>query len=153
MAKALKQIDLEELEKLAAMHATVEEIAAWFDMTPRNWLARYGNQERIKEIIERGRGKGRISLRRTQMQVALKGHPTMLIWLGKQLLGQKDIVIQEHIGETVQTADEAKERLYQRIASIASAQAALLHNRQHAEQTITDEYDSAAAQPAVRKPN
>lgn len=38
------------------------------------------------------RGTGKISLRRKQFQTALagKGNVSMLIWLGKQWLGQKD---------------------------------------------------------------
>ncbi|MEW5918527.1 MAG: hypothetical protein AB1762_19145 [Gemmatimonadota bacterium] len=34
--------------------------------------------------------KGRVSLRRKQMQLALQGDRTMLVWLGKNLLCQKD---------------------------------------------------------------
>ena len=30
------------------------------------------------------------SLRRAQFELAMKGNPTMLIWLGKQYLGQKE---------------------------------------------------------------
>ncbi len=40
--------------------------------------------------MERGQQKGLISLRRKQMQAVEAGIPTMLIWMGKQLLGQKD---------------------------------------------------------------
>jgi len=38
--------------------------------------------------IKRGRANGAVTLRRTQWQLAMKGDRTMLIWLGKQLLGQ-----------------------------------------------------------------
>ena len=37
-----------------------------------------------------GRLVGRTSIRRAQYKAALDGNPTMLIWLGKQLLGQKE---------------------------------------------------------------
>ena len=33
-----------------------------------------------------------MSLRRAQYQKALDGNPTMLIWLGKQILGQRERV-------------------------------------------------------------
>jgi hypothetical protein len=33
---------------------------------------------------------GKTSLRRSQFNVALQGNPTMLIWLGKQYLGQRE---------------------------------------------------------------
>jgi len=39
--------------------------------------------------IAKGRSEGNISLRRKQWQVAVEqGNPVMLIWLGKQMLGQ-----------------------------------------------------------------
>jgi hypothetical protein len=40
--------------------------------------------------IKRGRALRNASLRRKQFEVADSGNPTMLIWLGKQYLGQKD---------------------------------------------------------------
>lgn len=36
-----------------------------------------------------GLGNGRVSLRRAQLKRALAGNPTMLIWLGKQMLGHR----------------------------------------------------------------
>lgn len=42
------------------------------------------------ELSERYGASGKISLRRAQMQYALEGNGTMLVWLGKQLLGQRD---------------------------------------------------------------
>jgi hypothetical protein len=40
--------------------------------------------------IKRGKDSGRMSLRRAQYKAAEAGNPTMLIWLGKQWLGQVD---------------------------------------------------------------
>ena len=39
---------------------------------------------------KKGKDKGRMSLRRLQFEKAQTGNTTMLIWLGKQMLGQKD---------------------------------------------------------------
>jgi len=89
MAKA-KPINLEELEKLAGMFSTEEEIAAWFGMSRETFNRRKARSAEIREILERGQHKGRVSLRRAQMQRALAGDRTMLIWCGKQHLGQKD---------------------------------------------------------------
>lgn len=44
----------------------------------------------IQFVLDRGRENGRSTLRRLQWQKANAGSDTMLIWLGKQLLGQKD---------------------------------------------------------------
>jgi len=46
-------------------------------------------QEHFREAMERGEALMCIALRRKQLELALKGDPTMLIWLGKQRLGQQ----------------------------------------------------------------
>jgi hypothetical protein len=45
--------------------------------------------------ITKGKASGKIKLRRKQFDVAMKGNTTMLIWLGKQILGQND----QNVGE------------------------------------------------------
>ena len=47
-------------------------------------------QMTLRELMEIGRAKGRISIRRQQMTLLEKGNATMAIWLGKNLLGQSD---------------------------------------------------------------
>jgi hypothetical protein len=47
---------------------------------------------RCQKDLERGRANRSISLRKKQWDVAMAGNVTMLIWLGKQLLGQSDRV-------------------------------------------------------------
>ena len=48
--------------------------------------------------MERGKGKGRISVRRMQMKLLEQGNATMGVWLGKQILGQTDQVVHEVYG-------------------------------------------------------
>ena len=48
--------------------------------------------------IEKGREHAKISLRRMQFKSAEGGNVTMQIWLGKQLLGQRDHTVQENMG-------------------------------------------------------
>ena len=44
-----------------------------------------------RELIEEGKSAGKVRLRRAQYAKAVDdGNPTMLIWLGKQMLGQSD---------------------------------------------------------------
>jgi hypothetical protein len=43
-------------------------------------------------VMERGRAKNRISVRRMQMKLLEAGNATTGVWLGKQLLGQADVV-------------------------------------------------------------
>ena len=47
-------------------------------------------ERHAKDLMADGKARGRVKLRRAQMDKALEGNPTMLIWLGKQMLGQSD---------------------------------------------------------------
>lgn len=49
-----------------------------------------GTLRKHPELMETGKARARVKLRRAQMDKALEGNPTMLIWLGKQMLGQSD---------------------------------------------------------------
>src|SRR3979409_367157 len=82
-------IDLVELEKLCMMQATDAEIGAFFGVSERTVLRRKKVPE-FAEVMERGRAKGRLSMRRMQMKLLEAGNATMGIWLGKQYLGQND---------------------------------------------------------------
>jgi hypothetical protein len=87
----MAKIDLAELEKLAAMQCTDEEIAAWFGVTTRT-IERRRKVRRFNEVMERGKAKGRVSVRRMQLKLLEQGNATMGVWLGKQVLGQTDQV-------------------------------------------------------------
>jgi hypothetical protein len=88
------EIDLAELERLCAIQATDEEIAAWFKVTTRT-IERRRKEPEFGAVMERGKAKGRISVRRMQMKLLEQGNATMGVWLGKQLLGQTDQVLHE----------------------------------------------------------
>lgn len=45
---------------------------------------------KFSEAVEKGKEKGKSMLRQKQYDLAMEGNPTMLIWLGKQVLGQRD---------------------------------------------------------------
>src|SRR5215475_10806005 len=85
------KIDLAELEKLCSLQCTDEEIAAWFGLTTRT-IERRRKKKAFAEVMERGRAKGRISVRRMQMKLLEQGNATMGVWLGKNILGQVDEV-------------------------------------------------------------
>ena len=74
----------EEVEHQASLGCTDREIAAYFDVH-ENTL-RYN----FKEFLTKGRHTLKPSLRQAQLRVALDGNPTMLIWLGKNMLSQND---------------------------------------------------------------
>ena len=87
----LAKIDLKELEKLAMLQCTDEEIAAWFGVHV-NTIMRRRKSPKFAAIMERGKAKGRISVRRQQMKLLEAGNATMGVWLGKNVLGQVDQV-------------------------------------------------------------
>lgn len=49
-------------------------------------------ENRYSDIIKSGQASGKSSLRRMQFKKAMEGNATMLIWLGKHYLDQKDSV-------------------------------------------------------------
>jgi hypothetical protein len=83
------EIDLTELEKLCQLGCTEEEIAAWFNVSTRT-IERRRQEPEFAEVIQRGRARGRISVRRMQMKLLEQGNASMGIWLGRQLLGQTE---------------------------------------------------------------
>jgi hypothetical protein len=84
------EISFEQLEKLASLQCTYPEIAAFFRCTPRT-IEKRSKEPAFKEAIERGKALGRVSVRRAQMRLLEAGNATISIWLGKQLLGQRDV--------------------------------------------------------------
>src|SRR6202158_2277759 len=85
------KIDLAELERLSAMQCTDEEVAAWFGVTTRT-IERRRKNAKFADVMQRGRAKGRISVRRAQLKLLEAGNATMGVWLGKNILGQVDQV-------------------------------------------------------------
>ena len=90
-------ISLEEVEKLAAIQCTDVEIAAFFGVSVRT-IERRKSQAAFAEAIERGKAKGRVSLRRYLFALAAKGIPAAAIFLSKNLLGYKDYFANELSG-------------------------------------------------------
>src|SRR6266852_81985 len=104
MAPRRSEIDLSELEKLCGLQCTDEEIAAWFGVSTRT-IERRRLEPEFANVLDRGRAKGRISVRRLQMKLLEQGNATMGVWLGKNILNQVDtinyntnmqLVVQQH---------------------------------------------------------
>jgi len=90
---ATRPIDWDKVGKLASIFCTVVEICAIEGISDETLAKRCVKEHGIKlgEWLEQHRGKGRASIRRAQFQSAVENKNTqMLIWLGKQLLGQSD---------------------------------------------------------------
>jgi hypothetical protein len=84
------EIDLDMVRNAAGIGCTVHEIASVLGIG-RSTMHKYmALNPEIQEAIDEGRDKGCATLRRQQWHRATAGSDTMLIWLGKQFLGQKD---------------------------------------------------------------
>jgi len=82
--KTQRVVPPDEVYKLAEMGCTDREIAEWF-MIKEDTL-RYN----FAEYLTKGRAGMKRRLRAVQLTTALAGNATLLIWLGKQYLGQTD---------------------------------------------------------------
>lgn len=102
------EIPVEELEKLSRLACTLDEIAAYFSCSRDTIERRMKDEPEVREAIERGRAHGKISLRRKQFQILEKtDNATMAIWLGKNILGQRDkfdIEVEVDAGDNLMTA-------------------------------------------------
>jgi hypothetical protein len=82
------KIDPEEVEKLGVLHCTQDELATYFGCDRALITRRFQKQPELRAAYERGQVAGKVSIRRRQVELAQRGNVGMLIWLGKQLLGQ-----------------------------------------------------------------
>jgi len=92
MARPKKVIDWEQFDKMCEILCTQEEIASVLKVSvstlKRMVKAEHG--ESFDLYYKKASAEGITSLRRLQFKAAEGGNVTMLIWLGKQLLGQSD---------------------------------------------------------------
>lgn len=77
-------VDVDALEELAAIQCTLAEMAAVLRVSP-DTLSR-----RFSAVIEKGRERGKTSVRRAHYRAAVGGNIAAIIWWGKQYLGQRE---------------------------------------------------------------
>lgn len=97
-----KEIDYDMVEKLAHIQCTQEEISIILEISTRTLQ----KDEQFLRIYKKGLDSGRMSLRRFQWEAAKKGNTTMLVWLGKQYLGQSDKMVVDNQADAIKSADE-----------------------------------------------
>lgn len=93
--KPMSDKEFEQLINMIRIQCTAEEIADVFGMSEDTLGRRIAerNIEGVKnfaDLYKKHSGEGKASLRREQWKLAQAGNPTMLVWLGKQMLGQRD---------------------------------------------------------------
>lgn len=105
------EFDYEQFERLCEYHCTLNEIAGIMDVSEdtveRACKKKY--KKTFAEVFRLKASKGKMSLRRTQYQMAMNGSVPMAIWLGKNWLKQAERI--EHI--------EEKKNSYEEIDSIS----------------------------------
>jgi hypothetical protein len=148
-------IDLAELEKLSVLQCTDEEIGAWFNVSTRT-IERRRKVPKFAEVMDRGKAKGRISVRRMQMKLLEAGNATMGVWLGKQLLGQTDqLVIPSRLtsirealraATPKEIADLLNEQISQYPQALDDPEIAVL------KQSIDAEFTVVGSAPAANRP-
>lgn len=85
-------VDMDQLTELVRIQCTAEECAQVLGITAPTLDARlkesgYAN---FLDFYKKHSAEGKSSLRRAQFKAAKEGNATMLVWLGKQWLGQRD---------------------------------------------------------------
>ena len=96
MARPKKyDIPPEKVQELAEFGCTNTEIAQFYGCDESLIRKSYS------EFLPKGRPVGKTILRKWQYHIAKKGNVTMLIWLGKQVLGQSEnpMVLEDELVE------------------------------------------------------
>ena len=102
-----KEIDQKTFENLCGIQCTKSEVCAVLDITDKtleSWCKKtYGIG--FSEVFAIKREKGKVSLRRSQFRLAEK-NAAMAIFLGKNYLGQKDVLEADFNPESLKKARE-----------------------------------------------
>jgi hypothetical protein len=99
--KTQKVVPPDEVWKLAEIGCTDREIAEWFQI--KEDTLRYN----FADYLTKGRAGMKRRLRAVQLKTALEGNATLLIWLGKQYLGQSDQPINSDDDKPLPWSDNA----------------------------------------------
>lgn len=118
----VKDLKLDQIEELAEKGADIDDIGRSLNFSPNDWKAHRVDNPSIDEAIQRGKARLRISILSYQFEKAQMGDVKMLMWLGKQYLGQsekagekKEVVSLEREKEAVKKAIKADPTLIKKI--------------------------------------
>ena len=85
----------EQVAQLAQYHCTNKEMADFFDLPLQTFV------DNFRDIITKNREITKQRLRKKQLEVAMNGDRTLLIWLGKNMLGQSDSPVAEESNQVL----------------------------------------------------
>jgi hypothetical protein len=103
--RPLAVVDEEQVYKLSQFGCTYEEIGSFFDVNGDTIRRRFAG------TVAKGRDHLKRVIRKKQVELAMRGDRTMLIWLGKQLLGQSEPALIQQTNNVVQVTEDPKKRL------------------------------------------
>lgn len=95
-----KVIDPDEVYRMSEIGCTIEEMSHFFG------VSRETLKYNFWDYIKRAEVELYKKIRLKQIQVAMEGNPTMLIWLGKNVLGQSESPTQTDDSRVLPWADE-----------------------------------------------
>ena len=116
MGRKSINIDPDQVRALARLSCSYEEIADVLKIGRSTFAKKLKEEKAIREAYDRGKSEGTVSLKRAQFDTAVAGNTAMLIWLGKNRLGQADKI--ESKNETEITSTGALDRLNHSISRI-----------------------------------
>lgn len=93
-------VDRATIYKLASIGCTLEEIGYITNLNHETIRKHFG------DIYTIGQANIKKALRRKQFERAMEGSDRMLIWLGKQMLGQKEVPIDTDIDQPLPWKDD-----------------------------------------------
>ena len=96
--------DYQQLANVASLFPTDEELAVILGCSRRTIAKLKRHDERYIDVINDAQQRTRMKLRQKQMQLAMDGNVSMLMFLGKLKLGQED---QSKLEVTVQPNESA----------------------------------------------
>lgn len=98
-SKPMSDKEFRQLVEMIRIQCTRNEICGILNMSEDtlNRRIKERGEENFAALYKKHSGEGKASLRRLQWQAAEAGNPTMLVWLGKNMLDQRDKVEQDHL--------------------------------------------------------
>jgi len=92
MGRPKKEIDYNLVYRMAKRFATQEDIA----MICKCSASKLQHDKQFLQAFNKGKSQVFKNLRVAQYRYAMQGNPQLLIWLGKNYLGQKDTVNEDN---------------------------------------------------------
>ena len=84
------EFDLDQIEYMARQHCSFKEIAQFYRCSEATIQLRYKEDADFRAAMDKGRFHTVEIIRRKQIESATDGNTQMLMWLGKQMLGQTE---------------------------------------------------------------